>query len=948
VRNLLSDEVVSMLAEPVSKLVLERGLMPLTEPQLEAIPEILRGSNVLIVAPTGIGKTEAALLPIMSMMVKERVNIKDGVFLVYVTPLRALNRDLVERISWWAGRLDFKLSVRHGDTSSSERRKQSLSPPHILVTTPETFQILLIGSRLRNHLKTVKWVVVDELHELASDKRGSQLSLGLERLKKLAGRGIQIIGLSATIGEPELLARFLVGVGGEFKVVVTPVPRSMEIAMVLPDVREEDYAMAERLLTTPEVSSRLRVISRVLEDRKAVLLFTNTRATAEALSNKLLVMNLPTPVSIHHGSLGVQARVRAEEGLKEGELRGLVCTSSLELGIDVGLVDFVIQYGSPRQASRLVQRIGRSGHRIGLTPRGLIICMDEDDATESMVIRRRALNNIYEPVSPPEAPYDIMAHQIVGMLLEKPRWSIEDALGLIRGSTPYSGISRKELDRVLEFLSSTYPRLLTIDGYSGTIRAGRRRELLRFFFEHVSSIPEIKQYPVVNEEDNMVIGNLDEEFVAEKGIPGTKFVMGGLVWSIIQVYDGKVFVKRAEDPLGAVPWWTGEEIPVVFETATGVGAFRRMVEDKYREGAVLEEIVEMVSEKYGVDEEIALKAVKPVFECLEKGIPVGTDRRIVFEKWGDYTVIHACLGDLGNRAFSRVIGHIVLSEVGLTVPVSRDPYRVMVERVISPSIILERLKNVGEEDVKKILLENVETVGLFKRRFLHVARRMGVIEKDADLTSIRLEMVIRSNRGTVVYEEAVKELLAKDYEVEPVMRLVRGLLTGEVEALVYENTGEPSPLAKPILRQAERHLDIYAPENAEKIILMYASARLKNTMLELVCSECGSPHGAVRPEEYYPGLKCERCGGSLGVNPTPGMRVRRSKSKRMRKVLKSIAKTAELLEKYGKDAALALAGRGLSLRTVEKILARRSMTGEDLIKMIVDAERRRLQPSPGD
>ncbi|MEM3647117.1 MAG: helicase-related protein, partial [Thermofilum sp.] len=468
-------------------------------------------------------------------------------------------------MSWWASRLDLKLSVRHGDTSSSERRIQSLSPPHILVTTPETFQILLIGTKLRSHLKTVRWVVVDELHELASDKRGSQLSLALERLKKIAGEKVQIVGLSATIGEPELLARFMVGSRGSFKVVVTPVPRDMEIDMVLPDVVGEDYVMAEKLLTTPEVSARLRVIREVLKDSRAVLLFTNTRATAEALSNRLLVMNLPTPVSIHHGSLGVQARVRAEEGLKEGELRGLVCTSSLELGIDVGLVDFVVQYGSPRQASRLVQRIGRSGHRIGLIPRGLVICMDEDDAAESIVIRRRALSNVYEPVSPPEAPYDVLAHQIVGMLLEKPRWTVEEILELVHGSAPYSRLSRGLLERVLEFLSSQYPRLLTVDEYSDAVRAGRKSGLIKFFFEHVSSIPEIKQYPVVNEEDSMVIGNLDEEFVAEKGLPGTKFVMGGLVWSIIQVYDGRVIVKRADDPLGAVPFWTGEEIPVVYE-----------------------------------------------------------------------------------------------------------------------------------------------------------------------------------------------------------------------------------------------------------------------------------------------------------------------------------------------------------------------------------------------
>jgi len=934
-----------MLAEPVARLVSEKGLTPLTEPQVKAIPEILNGSNVLIVAPTGIGKTEAALLPILSMMVRERLNFKNGVFMLYITPLRALNRDLVERISWWASRLDFKLSVRHGDTPSSERRTQSLSPPHILVTTPETFQILLIGSRLRSHLKTVRWVVVDELHELASDKRGSQLSLGLERLKRLAEEGVQIIGLSATIGEPEQLARFLVGSEGSFKVVLTPVSKDVEISLVLPEVVDEDYSLAERLLTTPDVSARLRVVREMLSKSNALLLFTNTRATAEALSNRLLVMNLPTPVSIHHGSLGVEARVRAEEGLKEGELRGLVCTSSLELGIDIGLIDFVIQYGSPRQASRLIQRIGRSGHRIGLTSRGMILCMDEDDAVESMIIRRRALNSMYEPVSPPEAPYDILAHQVVGMLLEKDRWSLDEMLKLVRKSTPYSRTSREEFEKVLEFLSSQYPRLLFYEKYSDTLRPGRRRELIRFFFEHISSIPEVKQYPVLYEDEDLVVGNLDEEFVAEKGLPGTKFVMGGLVWSIIQVFDGKVIVKKAEDPLGAVPFWTGEEIPVTYEAAIEVGAFRRLVEEKYLKGHGEEEIAKEIAEKYGVEIEFSLKVIKPIVECLENGIPVGTDRRIVFEKWGDYTIIHACLGDLGNRALSKIVGSIVLSEVGLTVPVSRDPYRVMVERGVSPSVILDRLKSLNEKEAMRMLLENIENVGLFKRRFLHVARRMGIIEKDADLTSVRLESLIRSSKGSVVYEEAVKELLSKDYDVKPLMDMIRGIASGRIEAVVYESLNEPSPLAKPILRQAERHLDIYPPEKVDKVVLMYASARLRNTPLELVCSECGSPYGVIKAGEFTPGMKCDRCGGRLGVNPTPDVRIRRGKSKRARLFFKKVAKTAELLEKYGGDAAIALAGRGLSLKTVEKILLEKSATGGDVVRMVVEAERRRFQKS---
>ncbi|MEM4766458.1 MAG: DEAD/DEAH box helicase, partial [Nitrososphaerota archaeon] len=396
----LPDEetVLGMLAKPVAALFKER-FKHLTEPQREAIPKILAGKNLLLMAPTGTGKTEAALLPILSkLLVEARA---PGIKVIYITPLRALNRDLLERIEWWAQRLDLRTAVRHGDTGPRERRIQTLEPPDILITTPETLQVILTGRVLRNHLKGVRWVIVDEIHELATDKRGAQLSVGLERLTRITGRDFQRIGLSATIGDPGTIAEFLVGVGRSCEIVKVPVARSTSITVLYPELEDDDKVLAESIGVYPDVAARLRIIRELVESHNSTLIFTNTRPLAEILTNRFRVWDEQMRIGIHHGSLSKTTRISAEEALKTGKLAGIVCTSSLELGIDVGRIDLVIQYNSPREVTRLIQRVGRSGHGVGRVAKGVVIAIDSDDALEAMVIARRAM---LEQLEEPEIP----------------------------------------------------------------------------------------------------------------------------------------------------------------------------------------------------------------------------------------------------------------------------------------------------------------------------------------------------------------------------------------------------------------------------------------------------------------------------------------------------------------------------------------------------------------
>ncbi|MFH7903313.1 MAG: DEAD/DEAH box helicase [Candidatus Aenigmatarchaeota archaeon] len=377
------------LRKEVKNLFFER-FSEFNEIQKIAIPKILSGRNTLIVSPTGSGKTEAAVIPVFSRIldIKEKEN-KKGILAIYITPLRALNRDMLDRLIWWCNSLDISIAIRHGDTTQSERSRQSKKPPEFLITTPETFQALFLGKKLKEYLKAVKFVIIDELHELLDNKRGVQLSLGLERLVNLSGE-FQRIALSATIGDLELAGKFIFGYR-DFDIAFWYGIKKYDIEVFYPEITEEDIELSKKFGWSPKIIWSLRKIKEILDKHKSVIIFVNTREMAELLVSRFKKWIPDYPIEIHHSSLSREVRERNERLFKEGKLKAIIATSSLELGIDIGFVDAVIQYMSPRQIIRAIQRFGRAGHRLEEISKGYIITMDPDDYAESLIISKKII-----------------------------------------------------------------------------------------------------------------------------------------------------------------------------------------------------------------------------------------------------------------------------------------------------------------------------------------------------------------------------------------------------------------------------------------------------------------------------------------------------------------------------------------------------------------------------
>ncbi len=895
--------IIDLLPERVRKLVEER-FTHLTPPQEKAIPLILNGRNVLIVAPTGTGKTEAAILPILA-----KIERGGGIKVLYVTPLRALNRDILDRLAWWFSKVDLRIAVRHGDTSKSERRAQAISPPDVMITTPETFQLLLIGRRLRLGLRTVKWVVVDEVHELADDRRGVQLSILLERLRRFAKKTPQFIGLSATLGNPEEVASL---VAGELpvSVVYTPVSKRFEVRIEWPDVTPEDRELAAKLFVAPEVVAKLRRIRELVEEHRATLVFTNTRPASEMIGSRLRLWDEKIPVYVHHGSLSLGERVRVEEMLKKGEIKGVICTSSLELGIDIGHVDLVIQYGSPREVRRLIQRVGRSGHKIGEISRGVILVSSSDDALEASVLWKFLREEKVEPARIPYKPYDVLVHELVGMALTG-GYTVEEAFNIVKSTPSFSGMDKGEYESVVAFAQQA--SLLRV-GVDGALRPGQRS--FKYFYGVLSMIPETKQYIVVEEGTSEAVGILDDFFVAEYCEPGARFIMAGRPWTVVYVGEEEVVVRRAEDYRGAVPSWVGEEIPVPFEVALEVGRIRREASERLLKGEPIDVIVSAISEELAVDEKVVAKSLNPAFKMTLKGLPVPSDKVIVVEEFEDMIVVHAHFGTKVNRTLARYVAYEVTRTYGLPVYTSEKPYRIVLRAPGVPGeYVAEILRRISPDKLREAVTKAAEDSRGFKWRLQQIARRMGVIEPDVKLERGAVDKLVATLKGTPVYAEALKETLYRDMDLETASKVAKWVEEGRVEVKYVEG---PTPLAEEHFRYYAEYLEPVAPEKRDVLRYMLFKAKLYSSFITIACLDCLEyiEEVALHTVERRP--RCPLCGSSrLAVSRLSKEEVERRLLRKSK--LRHLLASSALVRNWGRVAAVVIAA-GLNPYEARRIL----------------------------
>ncbi|MFX1510032.1 MAG: DEAD/DEAH box helicase [Promethearchaeota archaeon] len=923
----MANDVFGQLNPRLSAEIDKQGFHTPTPIQKRSIPRILRGKSVLLIAPTGHGKTEAAFFPLINRLLEESETAQ-GVQFIWITPLRALNRDILQRLVRIAEELQIRVEVRHGDTPASTRRRQTLKPPQLFIITPETLQAILAGKRIREHLRNVNCVVIDEIHELASSKRGVQLMVGLERLRELTRVPFQRIGLSATIGNPEEIRDF---VGGERKVSIikSPVRKKFQFSL---EYCPFSYGDEEK---TP-LDGPAERIWELVSKHSSTLIFCNERQTAEALALRLARLHHQES-GVHHGSLSREARIEAEQRFKAGETPYLVCTSSLELGLDIGTVDLVIQYGSPRQVIRLVQRVGRAGHKLGRRAKGVIITTKFDDVCEGIVVGKNAVDGCLETPPIHYNALDIVAHQLVGLAIEYKNLTYDQATEIIKRASPYRTLEKEKIAQVREYLQKE--GLISRDD----VILRPRRKSYSYYFENLSVIPDIPHHRVINVATNRPVGRLDTGFAEEYGQTGNILVLRGRPWEVVKQDEESVYVTAIHQTQGRIPRWSGELIPVSKMIAEGVSTlWNQIAQNLDSPEALSYEIIVDNSAK-----EVQLNTIRK--QIHSNFIP--DNQTLIIEVGYELIVIHSSFGTRINQTLGRLLAALLTSQLGRDIVFHADQYR-----------ILFRFEHGGAYEIADALKEGFQTLHpnhidellelillrspYFARRFLHVARRFGVISRSASLRSSQLLRIMQYFTGTPIIEEALREFYVDKLDIDQTRVLLEKIQTNEI-SVTQLYSKKPSPFARQILARFGEFLE---PEIPEAYILEQTKNRLLNRKVRLVCLHCGqwSSVRTIKHLDEHP--KCKKCASRqiAGVFPTDELLQKAIKRHRAgmklspdeKKALRKGRENAEVVLNYGKPALIAMAGRGIGPTVVKRILAGSHERPEsEFYRLILESEK---------
>ncbi|MBU4492222.1 MAG: DEAD/DEAH box helicase [Euryarchaeota archaeon] len=931
--------VFSLLNSKIREALKKQGFITPTEPQVRALPSILTGEHVLLIAPTGSGKTESAVLPVFNSVMQKKDEGKGeerrGIYVLYITPLRALNRDMLSRLEWWGKELGIKVAVRHGDTTSYERQKQSLKPPDFLVTTPETLQVMLTGKRLRNNLRTVTHVIIDEVHELASSKRGAQLSIALERLVEVCGE-FQRLGLSATVGKPDEIARFLAGTNRKAGVIEVSLIKKLDFNVVCPKPTSQDNESSKKLMCTPEIASHLRVISDIVAKYKSTLIFVNTRESAEMLGSRFRMLGIA--IGVHHGSLSREARIEAENNFKGGILSGLICTSSMELGIDIGDVEHVIQYMSPREVTRLIQRVGRAGHRIGERSNGTIITTGADDAAESSAITRRAKTAEIETIDIHENSTDTLANQICGMVLDFNEISTDAIYSIVKRAYPYRNLKIELLREVIKQLNDN--RLIRFENDM----VGRKRRSWQYFYENLSMIPDEKRFEIFDIVSGRAVGALDEAFVVDFAEAGAVFIAKGEMWRIIEIITEKsrIKVEPISDPGADIPNWVGEEIPVPYGVAQEVGGIRKRIMAKLAEGESARKIVADYRHDYPADSEAANEILELIQKQVKAGLVVPTDDTAVIEQEAKTIVLNICGGHKVNETLGRVLTSLLAARFGASVAMEIDPYRIKLElpKMFKAERIKELLMTTSPDHIEPIIEMTLKNTMLLKWKMVHVARKFGALSRDVDYERISMKKLLEVFEHTPMYDEAVRAIFHDKLDIARARDVLGRLQNDEVKLVVQPG----SPIGEAGFLGGR---ELMAPERADSSIIMALRSRIMNDHVILFCLNC-KKWKANRIVNNVPQVpECPLCSSRLiaALKPWEEEEIKiakkpdREKTEEERKRTARVYKNANIVLSHGKTAVIALASRGIGPETASRVIRKLREDEEEFYRDILIAER---------
>jgi ATP-dependent Lhr-like helicase len=927
--------VFTLLAKPVREAVEAFGFTEPTLPQTKAFHHILAGENVLLIAPTGTGKTEAVLLPIFSKLVEQKSNPTYGIQVIYITPLRALNRDMLKRLQYWGQKLDLTVDVRHGDTEMKIRRKQALKPPQVLVTTPETLQAILPGSQMRRHLKAVEFVVVDEVHDLASSKRGAQLSVALERLRLVTGQEFQRIGLSATVGNPKEIAQFIAGSRRKVSIVEASAEKSYRYSAENPTVTEEDYELAGKLKTALEAAARIRRILELVDSHQSTLIFVNSRTVAEVMGHKFAQLGRED-IAVHHGSISKEERIAIEDSFKAGQLKAIICTSTLELGIDVGQVDLVIQYMSPRQVNSLIQRVGRSGHRLGRESEGVIVTVYPDDTLEALASIKNAKAGLLEPVPMHTGALDVLGHQIAGLLMDQQPLSVDETAQIIHRSYLYAKLPKTELLDLLRFLDSLHQINLNED----ETQLSKTRKTRPYYYENLSMIPDERRYPVINVISDRKIGSLGDEFMALHARVGLNFIMRGKVWRIVQIEDeaGVVHVVPSEDPMASVPGWDGEILPVPYELAQQTGQNRKRIAALLKETGDPSVTAEVLAKELGSDKASMTQAISEVYEHIQVGAPLPTEDHIVLEVYDRYIVVHACFGELVNKTLGGIFDS-VFSEREVISGWWTDGYRILIEvprKLNKPELseLPQTLFGLTNEQVDYAFKKYLEAKFPFGYKMKFVAERFGALPRGKTMSYQRQADLKSRFDNTPIYRETIREAMIEKIDIERAKQIMAEVKAGKIKVTTYLNYEKPSPLAYHILSKYGDVTELIAPEK----VLVNNIDKLKMAIdareTTLLCIKCGQWRTHQKIKELAEEPKCGNCGSGLlaplyrsqdQTKLQEALKRRREGKELTPEELKEVSQArrkADLILSYGKQAVRAMQVKGVGPETASRILGK--------------------------